>query len=174
MLRGWFHTGNLQKSSIWTHGPSFASDQKCQSRVRPGSECSFKRGGSCGLATRVMSRWPPWCGRQWWAAPAPAACGCGWTPVQGWTAPGGASPHPSAAGRRCPQSARCPGYGCSPCPPGRPASCPAGTDCHFPRSCLRKQTHSESQGNSVCYDEIPSNSYFKKGPIIHLPMFSNK
>lgn len=81
----------------------------------------------------IMWRWPPWCGHQWQAAPGPAACGCGWTPLQGQTSPTEAWLAPSADGRCCPQSAHCPGCGCLPCPSGHPA----GTNCRSPCSCLR-------------------------------------
>lgn len=81
----------------------------------------------------IMWRWPPGCGHRWQAAPGPAACGCGWTPPRGWMSPTEAWLSPSADGRCCPQSARCPGCGCSLCPPGHPS----GTNCRSPCSCLR-------------------------------------
>lgn len=82
-----------------------------------------------------MWHWPPWCGRQWMAALGPVSCGCGWTPVRGWTAPDAAWLQPSAAGRHYRRSVRFLGCGCLLCPPGRPA----GTDCHSLNSCLRTQ-----------------------------------
>lgn len=97
-----------------------------------------------------MWRWPPWCGHRWQAAPGPAACGCGWRPLRGRMSPTVAWLSPSAGGRYCPQSARCPGCGCLPCPPGRPA----GTNCRSPCSCLKTFSTGFSFNFICCWNEL--------------------